>query len=316
MAYYCYNLQRWAGERENEVDEKIEAEAKITEANKANVAEQKRIADRNIKKAEDNKILSEDIQISQAALKVMRSSGFVEGVNPKKAKQKPPRASAVDSMLATDVEINLNPDVDWSKKRNKKDPMLPFDVNILVDARACRRLRGKVLGERGALSLAAEFLKGACPVLEVLDLRGCEVTCRGLGRIFHGLKLGNIVTIRELNLRGNFLRSHGLQYLQNAMEAQGIFDSLLVLDLRDNELGEEGVDVLIRMFIKGTCKTLTHIFLQRNGIGDSGFSKVVRTLQSMHGTRCPDLLRLGMEGNPISGKIKKQYWPLPLCLSV
>ena len=55
--------------------------------------------------------------------------------------------------------------------------------------------------EVGALGLAAELAKGACPIMETLILKDCKVTTQGLCRIFQGIKISNLSTISTLNLR-------------------------------------------------------------------------------------------------------------------
>jgi hypothetical protein len=64
-------------------------------------------------------------------------------------------------MLEDDVQIRLNPNVDWSVKRGIRgvSDQLPFDVDLQL-ARGARSLRGNLLGDRGALALGAELLRG------------------------------------------------------------------------------------------------------------------------------------------------------------
>jgi hypothetical protein len=84
-------------------------------------------------------------------------------------------------------------------------------------------LRCRNIGERGALALAAAFIRGiiililynniitiiimigCTPIITVLDLTRCAVQTRGFGRILHGIRLGNISSLKILNARGNHI---------------------------------------------------------------------------------------------------------------
>ena len=63
--------------------------------------------------------------------------------------------------------------------------MMVFDHPDLGKTGHVSELRCKGIGERGALSLAAEFIRGTCPMVEVLDLHRCQIQTRGLGRLLY-----------------------------------------------------------------------------------------------------------------------------------
>lgn len=317
MAYYCYNLQRWAGERGDEKDDNDVSQAKAREIQAVKDGYDKKISDRLRKKKEDNAVMELDVEISQAAMKVMRASGFLEGVNPKASIKQIHDGINEQSDIQ---EINLNKNVDWSKKRSTKSTMehlqqLPFDVDLQVVARSSRVLKAHLIGDRGALSLGAEIIRGACPIVEEIDLKGCEVTCRGFGRLLHGVRFGNLRTVRVLKLRGNFIQAKGLRFLQYSMQGN-VFDALYFIDLRDNELGDQGADVFIHMVIQGLFRNITHVLMQRNNITDEGFGKIIRVMQSMGVAKCPNLQRLGLEGNNISAHVKNKFRPFPFYISI
>jgi Ran GTPase-activating protein (RanGAP) involved in mRNA processing and transport len=88
-----------------------------------------------------------------------------------------------------------------------------------------------------------------------------------------------------------------------------------VLDLRNNELGDAGIDVVIRSFLSLHYEYLQELHLANNKISDAGFGKLMRTMQSLQQTNMPFLTRLSLEGNGITGKAKREFYPLPSYLS-
>ena len=196
------------------------------------------------------------------------------------------------------------------KRREQKTrkPYTPFDQDLSKTSHVTE-LRCEGIGERGALSLAAELLRGATPALDLLDLSRCQIQTRGFGRLLHGIKLANLMSLRTFLLRGNDIGPRGVEYLKLTYSS-GCMADLQVLDLRENELGDEGADTIMRMIILGYLRNLRQLHLQHNGIGDKGFVKLVKVLQSMQQDKMPRLQRLGMENNPISATAKRQYAPL------
>lgn len=96
----------------------------------------------------------------------------------------------------------------------------------------------------GALSLAAELFKGACPMMENLMLKDCKVSNRGFGQILQGIKFANLFNIKQLNVRGNFLGPKSIDYLKDACRV-GAFCSLEIFDICANELGDGNVLFII-----------------------------------------------------------------------
>ena len=129
------------------------------------------------------------------------------------------------------------------------------------------------------------------------------------------MKVGNLMSLHRFVLRGNSITSRGLQYLQEAFIG-GTFPSLLELDLRENEWGDNGINVLIDMIQRKLFNTLTHLRLQNNGITDVGFSRLVRIMQSTQEQRMPYVECINLENNPISGAVKRQFAPLPAYFSL
>jgi hypothetical protein len=171
-------------------------------------------------------------------------------------------------------------------------------------------LKGDGILEAGALSLAAELMRGACPMLNQLNLNKCQVRSDGIGRIFQGIKAANLLSLRVLNLRGNFIQAAGLQYMHEICHS-GVFMNLALLDLSDNELGDSGVGVLVNMILQGYMSNVVEINLQHNSITDQGFNKIVSVLKSLKDSRCPNLERLRLENNLVSAKARRSNSPYP-----
>ena len=139
-------------------------------------------------------------------------------------------------------------------------------------------LRCRNIGERGALALAAAFIRGCTPVITMLDLTRAEVQTRGFGRILHGLRLGNVSSLKVLNARGNFITARSLEYLKMAFESDTL-PGLVALDLRDNEIGDDGADTIMKMIIANYFHNIIELHLQKNGIKDLGFKKIIKVCQ-------------------------------------
>lgn len=210
--------------------------------------------------------------------------------------------------------ISLLPDIDFSLRKKIVGPDYEtcFDQDLSRDVtRRVVALKCRAIGERGALCLGAELVRGACPQLELLDLTRCEVKSRGLGRILHGIRIGNLYNLRVLILRGNHITPLGLEYIKDLFDAH-IVDQLQVLDLRDNELGDDGADTIMRMIMANYfLGDISELLLQNNGISDIGFRKLVKVLQSMQEAKFPTLQRLALEQNDITAACKRELYPLP-----
>jgi len=355
LDFLVCNLQRWAVERHGEEEilaaqweaEREEREKKI-QLEKVKIEREKRII-------EDELVVQEDYRITQEAMRMMRVTGAKEGVNvpggedavqalqvdttfnskkkkkkgkteansPKKKRGGKGRAlsRAQENKMALDsgfLKLNLLENVDY-KSRVKmlgRDYVTPFDQDLARDKTnqvVC--LKARSIGERGALCLGAEFVRGACPQLQLLDLSRCEIKTRGLGRLLHGIRIGNLYNLRSLVLKGNHIGSRGLEYVKDVLTS-GVLSELKVLDLRENELGDDGADIIMRMIVGGSFRTLSELYLQNNGITDVGFMKIFKAMQSMQERSFPMIRRLGLELNYISAKCKQECYPIPLYFSL
>lgn len=329
--FYVTNLQRWAVEKHHHKIEEEElrrlalVKKEQEERKAAEIAEKERL------KIEDAKILERDIDITKEIAMIGRKAGVLAGSNVfdidaanavKEAKRKKKEAKADFRTRDNNpsLVLRLYKEVDFKQmRRNGIGPdgkrMRVFDHPDMTKTRHVTELRCEEIGERGALTLAADFIRGACPLVEVLDMSRCQIQSRGLGRLLHGIRTANLMSLKQLVLRQNSITPRGLMYLQEAFLG-GAFPALVELDLRENEWGDLGLEVLIDMMQRKCFYTTTHLRLQANGISDAGFSKLVRILQSTQGERMPYIESINLEGNPISGKVKRQFRPLPPYLSI
>ena len=189
----------------------------------------------------------------------------------------------------------------------------PFNLSLIempyIEHLTCLRI-----GERGALSLSSEFIRGACPRLTVLDLSNCGIKTRGLGRLLYGMKLGNLSSLRRLVLKGNDIEPRGVNMIQGVLSST-TFANLLSLDLRDNELGDVGLDILMKMLAAGEVGALNEIMLHRNKITDLGFTMFMKLVPRIRDKYFPNITRISLDGNKITPKVKKQFKPYPTWIS-
>lgn len=347
--YYTKNLTDWAieGKARTELEQEQERQRQLIREQEEHEAALEAARLKLI--AEDAAILEEDKAITKQVQTIMLQAGtigyeakenetdrdkvsdiFQKSKNAQllantKADAKKALQSALgDQENSTRLVLNLKVGVDtltMKKKLNKNIHRRVQDSSIgnpfkedLSGTGQVTTLKAVSIGETGALSFAAELTRGACPMLQTLNLKNCEIKTAGVGRLFQGLKTANLLTLRVLNLRANHIRALGLEYMREVCTT-GLFLNLEVLNLAENELGDEGIDVLIRMIIQGHLSGIQYIDLQHNGITDIGFEKMIKVMKSLAETKCPELVRFRVENNLITGKAKRRHSPFPHFLS-
>jgi len=333
MAFYCANLQRWASEKhDHKIEQALLDKAYVLEKAQQEKERQDKLDAIEAQRLEDLE-LGIDTDITQRIAAFGRETGVLAGANvfdpvdaalQKSIKEKRKgNGNADDDIQAVDknpvLTLKLLDGVDFKKLKRggvtvdgKK--MAVFDHPDLAKTRHVETLRCQYIGERGALALAAELVRGACPMIQLLDLTRNQIQTRGLGRLLHGMKLANLMSLKRLVLVSNDLTSRAADYLRDAFQG-GTFPALEVLDLRDNELGDAGIEVIIRSFHSLHLEYIQELYLANNKITDLGFGKLMRTMQSLQTTNMPYLSRLSLENNGITGKAKREFYPLPGYLS-
>jgi hypothetical protein len=277
---------------------------------------------------------------------MMRQAGLVAGINPKIDTSKPKKSLALfnstksvrispeeltlpseqdddvriedigaDQAYETDITLRVRDKEELASKPRRlfRKDYNPFNVN-LHESPYCEQLRCVLIGERGALSLASEFVRGACPRLVGLDLSNCRIKTRGLGRLLYGIKLGNLCNLRRLVLKGNDIEARGITMIQGVISSSA-FMNLRILDLRDNEIGDSGLDILMKMLAAGDVGNLNEIMLHRNCITDLGFTMFMKLIPRIHDSYFPNILRISLDGNKISPEAKKKFKPYPNFIS-
>ncbi len=330
MAFLCANLQRWSTEKH---DQKIE-QALLDRAEALEKAEKERKEkeklDKEAARRREDQELQVDIDITQKIAQFGRQVGVHAGANvfdpvaaqlakDMKSKEKKSEFDITVEDRNPVLHLRLLPDIDFKLQKRggvtvdgKKMPV--FDFPDLVKTRHVEQLVCHFIGERGALALAAEFVRGACPLIALLDLTRNQIQTRGLGRLLHGMRLANLMSLKHLVLNSNDLTPRAMEYLKDAFQA-GVFPALQILDLRNNEIGDIGLEVLLKSFNSLHFEYLRELHLGNNKITDHGFRELMTTLQSLQTTNMPLLERLSLENNSITGKIKNQFSPLPAYLS-
>lgn len=219
--------------------------------------------------------------------------------------------------ITRNLTIFLRPEIDFSwkpKHMRTKDELTPFNVNLTI-YRDVEKLRATQIGQRGALALAAEFLRGSCSNVKELNLGRCQIHSRGLGKILHGLRIGRVVNLQILNLRGNCICASGLHFIKRGLE-NGSLGNLKHLDLRENELCDEGAHLVAHMMVAGVFESIVSLHLQRNMITDVGIEKIVHVHKAIYDVKCPMLTKLSLEENYASIDLKRSLKPTPKGVSI
>jgi len=312
--FNCINMQRWAGDN---YDRDMRLAAEASEAKKK--AEEK--AHNDAVKAEiarDNGVIAEDTRITQEVFRQMRIAGLAEGVNVKEKADAKDKKRKKITRQAREICVRLKEDAahafkSWEPKyeqtKRQRDGQV-FDIN-LVPLKFLKKVRCSKIGEKGALCLAADFVRGACPQLVELDLSYCQIQTRGFMRLMHGIKIANLSGLTKLNVRGNDIGPRGAETLSNMLNLT-IFENLAYIDLRDNELGDRGADIIIHMCLFGLLENVKEINLGNNLISDQGFEALVNVFSASQYEKCPKLQRLGLSGNHVKPETKKKLDPFPL----
>jgi Ran GTPase-activating protein (RanGAP) involved in mRNA processing and transport len=71
-----------------------------------------------------------------------------------------------------------------------------------------------------------------------------------------------VVNLRTLSLRGNALCPTALEFLRTGL-TNGSLTNLRTLDLRENELGDDGADKIAHMMVVDVFATISVLRLQR-----------------------------------------------------
>jgi len=205
-------FQKWALENFHRHNE--EAEAKRIEDI---AAENKRLKQLQARKKEefgldDESKLQADIAETQSLHRMARKHGTRVGVNAICHQVIPEPLVETTRKLF----LRLRDDVDFSwkpKHMRTRDQLMPFTVD-LRSYRDVETLVAVNIGEIGCLALSAEFVRGSCSNVVELDMSRCQIHSRGFGRLLHGLRIGRVMNLRTLKVRGNALCPSALDFLR------------------------------------------------------------------------------------------------------
>lgn len=130
--------------------------------------ERLRVESRALFERKDDGKLQEDIDETQRVLRLGRMAGALQGVNAASHRIVPAAVHETDRKLF----IRIRDDVDFSwkpKHMRSKESLMPFDVDLRL-FNDVEVLVGVSIGERGALALSAEFVRGSCSNVLEIDL--------------------------------------------------------------------------------------------------------------------------------------------------
>jgi hypothetical protein len=119
---------------------------------------------------QDLQNLALDVRETQQLRQAMRQCGVSRGVNAGLPTHHLPPTVLYENTRFLSFKLRENVNLEWKLKHQRTPEILmPFDVDLKV-YRDVETLRGVNIGERGALALASEFVRGACSNLITLDL--------------------------------------------------------------------------------------------------------------------------------------------------
>lgn len=155
---------------ENSEREKVNAQREVARREHEEMVKKDRemVESRKAYENTDDNMLREDIDETQKVLRIGRASGALRGVNARAHQVVPMPVRETDRKLF----LRIRDDVDFSwkpKHMRSKESLMPFteDLRLFADVET---LVGVNIGERGCLALSAEFLRGSCSNVIVLDL--------------------------------------------------------------------------------------------------------------------------------------------------
>jgi hypothetical protein len=168
LEYNVFHMQLWAKEG-HERDNRLQAEQQQRYQQEKLLREAQEKEQRKLQALqEDVQNLKYDVHETQLLRQTMRKCGVRSGVNAATHLLPPPVVYETTRFLTFKLRDNVN--LDWKLKHQRTpDILMPFDVDLKL-YRDVETLRGVNLGERGALALAGEFVRGACSNLITLDL--------------------------------------------------------------------------------------------------------------------------------------------------
>jgi len=318
MEFNCINMQRWAGDnydRDMEAMREGERQAKMAQSK----AKEKAVQD-EIKA--DSSIIKEDIAMTQELYRQMRMMGLKEGVNVKKKADAKDKKKPKLSRQAKEIYVELKPEAaDSFKKWQPKHEAVKaqrenniFTVN-LVSLKFVKKMKCSRIGEKGALALAGDFVRGACPQLSELDLSYCQIQTRGFARVMHGIKIANLSGLSKLSVRGNDICPRAIDTLGMCLNLT-IFENLKHLDLRDNELGDEGANKIISLALQGQLENFETIYLDNNMMHDAGFEALVIIFKAIQVEKCDKLKCISLTGNMVKPTTKAKHDPYPTYITI
>ncbi|RYH20640.1 hypothetical protein EON65_22855 [archaeon] len=205
------------------------------------------------------------------------------------------------------------------KNRFKKDKRVNVKIWTLddfQDTADVHVLHCQKVEEVGALSLAVELSKGAFSSLEVLDLHHCHVRDLGVCRIMQAMKMSQLLTLRILNLNGNLLTSKCIDYMRQVGSQSPVLQVLEELHLSRNELGDDGVEAMIRIVFLELLPCIRVIVMSFNSITDKGFRVMINALAAIHEVYLPHIECFNVNNNLITPALRRELAPLPHFISV
>jgi hypothetical protein len=168
LEFNVVHMQKWSKEdRDRDQRLRLERESQL-QLQQLQTTAHRKAEEKKHYYLSDAQNLQADVQETQALHQTMRQVGVRAGVNSHTHLALAPPPLETTRFLS--FKLRAGVDLNWKLKHLRTpDILMPFDVDLKL-YRDVETLRGVEIGERGALALAGEFVRGACSNLSTLDL--------------------------------------------------------------------------------------------------------------------------------------------------
>lgn len=211
---------------------------------------------------------ADEVALSHLILGMQRAAGLLPGVNVPKPVAPPAPRETDQSVHVYLVNNRLN--LQLKRFRN-------------ADTLKC-----EALGLIGAQQLAKHLAHGVCPSLTVVDLAYNAIQLAGIKTLCNVLPS----KLTRLSLAANHLPPRTVDYIAPALKSC----SLKVLDLRHNQLMDEGACKLASALLGGNFCSLTDLSLTHNDIRHKGFKALFLAFTAT-AVPCPDIHTVNLRYN-------------------
>ena len=280
------------------------------EADKIDKGNKKDLKDGNFKGRQEGKAAAEeavriaDFKETQEILAMMRQNGTIAGVNP-------PAVEERETQMETAINVTLYNRTEAELKNLGKGKDFSWFTVDLRRFRNAEYIKGENIGAKGCRFLARTLRNGACPKLRHLNLQWCRVKRLGGDALVDAFaKNGTKMVLENLNLTMCHIPGSTVRDLGKVLVAGGM-QTLTVIDLRQNLIGNEGAQALAHTILARGLRHLQRLYVMQNSIYDLGASALFKSLTTEE-IMCPVIENVNIRDNPTSSEWRRSIDPCPI----